>query len=236
MLAALGLSATAAGFLGIAQVTSRSVQPLREATLSVDEQRFTFDRRAWRAVPLDRVFPPVYHTLAGDAMKGANRDYTRIGVAPAADCRAAFDPDLARLLSAHTCGPVLRVDYTDATRTIVATVGLAVLGTGPSDELDMNAATVAPHDDLRPRAVAFPGTPAAGFGDAQRVAFHVLASAGTPVVGFAAVGFSDGRPASADPGRDAVDQSGAEITAADLGNMASTRLEAALTELWAGQS
>jgi hypothetical protein len=236
VLAALGLSAAGVGFAGIAQATARSVQPLREATLSVDAQRFTFDRTAWRAVPLDQVFPPVYHTIAGSAMQGARRDYTRIGVAPAADCRAAFDPDLARLLSAHPCGPVLRVDYTDATRTMVATVGLAVLGTGPSDELDVNAATVAPHDDLRPRAVAFPGTPAAGFGDAQRVAFHVLASAGAPVVGFAAVGFSDGRPASADPGRDALDQSGAETTAADLGNMASTRLEQALTDMWAGQS
>jgi hypothetical protein len=212
------------------------VQPLREATLSVDAQRFTFDRTAWRAVPLDEVFPPVYHTLAGNAMQGANRDYTRIGVAPAADCRTAFDPDLARLLAAHPCGPVLRVDYTDATRTMVATVGLAVLGTGPAEELDVNAATVAPHVDLRPRAVAFPGTPAAGFGDTQRVASHVLASASAPVLAFAAVGFSDGRPASADPGRDAVDQSGAQTTAADLGNMASTRLEQALTELWAGQS
>jgi hypothetical protein len=61
-------------------------------------------------------------------------------------------------------------------------------------------------------------------------------SASAPDVGFATVGFSDGRPASADPGRDALDQSGAETTATDLANMASTRLEAALTELRAGQS
>jgi hypothetical protein len=55
VLAALGLAAAAAGFLG-------------------DEQRLTFDRTAWRAVPLDEVFPPVYHTVAGDATQGATRD------------------------------------------------------------------------------------------------------------------------------------------------------------------
>src|SRR5215472_1924651 len=232
-LAALGLAAAAAGFVSLAEAAARSVPPLRQATTSADAQRFTFDRTAWRAITLDQVFPPVYHTLAGDPMQGAARDYTRIGVAPAADCRAAFDPDLARLLSGHPCGPVLRVDYTDATRTIVATVGLAVLGTGPADELDVNAATAVPHADLRPRALAFPGTPAAGFGDAQRVAFHVLAESDAPILSFAAVGFSDGRPATADPGQEALDQSGAEGAATDLGNMAGARLEQALSDLWA---
>jgi hypothetical protein len=232
VLAALGLSAAAGAFVGLAQATSRSVQPLREAASPADVQRFTFDRTAWRAVAIDAIFPPVYHTIARDPLQGAVREYTRIGVAPAADCRTAFDPGLARLLSGHRCGPVLRVDYTDATRTLVATVGFVVLGTGPADELDVNAATTGHHDDLRPRAVAFPGTPAAGFGDTQRVAFHVLASANAPLVGFAAVGFSDGRPASADPGRDALDQSGAQSTATDLGDMADMRLEQALADLW----
>jgi hypothetical protein len=233
LLAALGLSAAAGGFAGLSRATSRNVQPVREAMAPADAQRFTFDRTAWRAVAIDAVFPPVYHTIARSPMEGAIRDYTRIGVAPAADCRTAFDPGLARLLSAHPCGPVLRVDYTDATRTLVATVGFVVLGTVPADEVDVNAATTGHHDDLRPRALAFPGTPAAGFGDAQRVAFHVLASANAPIVGFAAVGFSDGRPASADPGRDALDQSGAQSTATDLGDMADIRLEQALTDLWA---
>jgi hypothetical protein len=233
LLAALGLSAAAAAVVGLAQGTSRSVPPLREATTSADAQRFTFDRTAWRAVAIDAVFPPVYHMAASDPLQGAVRDFTRIGVAPTADCRTAFDPALARLLSAHPCGPVFRVDYTDATRTMVATVGFAVLGTGPADQLDVNAATTGNHADLRPRALAFPGTPAAGFGDAQRVAFHLRASANAPLVGFAAVGFSDGRPASADPGRDALDQSGAQSAATDLGDMADVRLEQALADLWA---
>jgi len=232
----LGLAATGGAFVGLEQATARSVEPLREAAAPADVQRFAFDRAAWRAVAIDDVFPPVYHTLAKQPMDGAVRDYTRIGVAVAADCRTAFDPDLARLLSAYPCGPVLRVDYTDATRTMVATVGLAVLGTGPADELDLNAATLGHHDDLRPRAVAFPGTPAAGFGDAQRVAFRVLAAPDAPFVRFAAVGFSDGRPATADPGRDALSLSGAEDTATDLGDMAGTRLQLTLADLWARRS
>ncbi|TMC13622.1 MAG: hypothetical protein E6J41_00060 [Chloroflexi bacterium] len=234
-LAALGTGAVAAGFVGMALAVSGVVQPLREAGTTAAEQQFTFDRSAWRAVAVDDVFPPVYHSPAPDPLLGTVRDFTRIGVAPATDCRTAFDPGLARLLSAHRCGPVLRVDYTDATRTLVATVGVAVLGTGPEDELDVHTATAGHHDDLRPRALAFAGTPAAGFGDTQRVAFHVLASTKAPVVDFAAVGFSDGRPASADPGRDALDQSGAQTTATDLGDMAAARIEEALSELWARQ-
>jgi hypothetical protein len=214
---------------------ARSVGPLREASGSATEQRFAFDRSAWRAVAFDDVFPPVAHTVAGDPMPGALRDYTRIGVAPAASCRTAFDPDLARLLSAYPCGPVLRVDYTDATRTMVATVGLAVLGTRPADEMDVNADTLRVHDDLRPRAVAFPGTPAAGFGDAQRVAFHVVASPNAPILEFAAAGLSDGRPATADPGRTALDESGARSAATELADLADARIEQALSALWARQ-
>src|SRR5579859_6859158 len=105
LLAAVGASAAAAGFIGLGIATARSVRPLREATASAAEQRFAFDRSAWRAVALDDVFPPVAHTVAGEAMPGALRDYTRIGVAPVADCRTAFDPDLARLLAAYPCGP-----------------------------------------------------------------------------------------------------------------------------------
>src|SRR5262249_17399213 len=184
-LGALGLSAAAAGFAGMALAVSRTVQPLREASSSEVAQQFTFDRSAWRAVAIDDVFPPVYHSPAPDPLLGTVRDFTRIGVAPATDCRTAFDPDLARLLSAHPCGPVRGVDYTDATRTLVATVGVAVLGTEPDGELDVHAATAGHHDDLRPRALAFAGTPAAGFGDSQRVAFHVLASPKAPVLDFA---------------------------------------------------
>src|SRR5258708_22787713 len=140
VLGAAGAAAVVAGLVGLSLATARSVQPLREASTSVDAQRFTFDRGAWRAVAVDAVFPPVYRSTTAAPMPGAVRDFTRIGVAPPGGCPGAFDPDLARLLSAHPCGPVLRGDYTDATRPLVATVGVAVLGTGPADHRGLHAA------------------------------------------------------------------------------------------------
>jgi len=232
LLAALGVVAVTAGLIEVSVAAGRSVGPLREASLPEEAQRYVFDRRAWRAVATDDLFPPVYHTTTAAPMLGAHRDFTRIGLAPAADCGSALDPGLARLVSAHRCGPVLRAGYTDATRTLVATVGVAVLGTMPQEERELNAATIGRHDDLRPRAVAFAGTPAAGFGDAQRVAYRVLASAQAPLLSFAVVGFSDGRPASAHQGQAALNQSGAQLAAIDLENMAATRLKAATDELW----
>lgn len=221
------------GLAGVATAARSSAGPLREATTSLETRRFTFDRRAWGALAVDDVFPPVYHSTTAAPLQGGERDFTRLGIAPAASCGAAFDPALVRLLSAHPCGHVLRAGYTDATRTLVVTVGVAVLGTGPADEQDVAAATEGHHDDLGARPVAFPGTAAAGFGDAQRLAFRVSASASAPFLSFAVVGFSDGRPASADPGPDVRDQSGAELTAVDMQAMVDRRVTAATDALWA---
>jgi hypothetical protein len=110
---------------------------------------------------------------------------------------------------------------------------VAVLGTAPEDQRDISAATAGRHDDLRPRAVAFPGTAASGFGDAQRMAFRAGASDHSPFLTFAVVGFSDGRPAAADPGQDALDQSGGQLAAIDLQAMVEARVEAAIDDRWA---
>jgi hypothetical protein len=233
LLGLVGLACVAAGLVQLGPAVAASVRPLREAATSPLEQRFTFDRRAWRAVAVDDLFPPVYHSTTAAPLLGSERDFTRIGLAQPADCRAALDPALVRLLSAHPCGPVLRAGYTDATGTLVATVGLAVLGTDPADEHEVSAATESDHDDLGAIPVAFPGTPAAGFGAGQRVAFRVLAADEAPFLTFAVVGFSDGRPAAADPGPDARDQSGAQLTAVDLEQMVDRRITAATDALWA---
>jgi hypothetical protein len=230
----LGVVSATAGFAGLYLAGSRAVGPIREAGKTEEAQRFDFVRRAWTAVAVDDVFPPVYHTTAGP-QPTASRDFTRLGVAPPADCRAAFDPGLARLLSAHPCGPVLRAGYTDATRTLVATVGVAVLGSSPEEQRDLSAATADRHDDLRPHALPFPGTAASAFSDPQRVTFQVFASAGEPFLAFAVVGFADGRPASADPGQEALTQSGALQTAIDLQSMASGRIQHATDTMWSNR-
>ena len=151
-----------------------------------------------------------------------------------ADCRAAFEPAVLRLLGSSACGPVLRAGYTDASRSLVATVGIAFLGTNAAAERAVGRATEGERSDLRPHAVAFPGTAAAGFGDSQRMAFRVFASPDAPYLTFAVVGFSDGRPAVADPGTDAVKQSGAQLAVVDLAEMLDRRVGQATDALWAG--
>lgn len=232
LLGLVGMACVVAGLLQLGPAVAASVQPLRQAASSPAEQRFAFDRLAWRAVSVDDLFPPVYHSTTAAPLLGGERDFTRIGLAQSADCGAALDPALVRLLASHPCGPVLRAGYTDATRTLVATVGLAILGTNPADEREVSAATESEHDDLGARPVAFPGTPAAEFGPAQRVAFRVFASDDAPFLTFAVVGFSDGRPAAADPGPDAGDQSGAQLAAVDLEQMVDRRITAATDALW----
>ena len=229
----VGLAAVAGGLAGAAVVTSRSVGPLLEAAAPAQEQRFAFERRAWAAIAVDDLFPPTYASTTATPLSGDERDFTRIGVARPAACRAALDPALVRLLPAATCGPVLRAGYTDATRTLVATVGVAVLGGTTAEQRDVSAATQTHHDDLGAHPLAFPGTPAAGFGDAQRLAFRVFGDADAPFLAFAVVGFSDGRPASADPGPDAADQSGAHLTAVDLEELVNRRVASATDALWA---
>lgn len=232
VLAAVGVASTAAGLIGLVASAGRDVGPLREAAMPAAAQRFALDGRAWRAVAVDDLFPPVYHSTTAAPLPGGERDFTRIGVAAPAACAAALDPALLRLLSGRPCGPVLRAGYTDATRTLVVTAGLAVLGTSPADQRDISSATQGQHDDLGASPVAFPGTPAAAFGARQRIAFRVFAAEEAPFLSFAVVGFSDGRAAAGDPGPDARDQSGAQLTAVDMEEMVDRRIAAATDALW----
>jgi hypothetical protein len=235
LLAVIGVASATVGFAGLSVAVARSIQPLREARLSTDAQRFLFDRRAWGAVATDDLFPPIYRTTAAAPELGAERVFTRLGVASPAACRAAFGPALARQVAAHPCGPVLRAGYADATSTLVITVGVAVLGTTPDEQTTFSATTGGPHADLWPHPVSFPGTAAAAFGDAQRLAFEVSSSSDAPFLSFAVVGFGDGRAASADPGQEVLDQSGALLTAIDLEGMVDGRMARAVDGLWAAR-
>ncbi|MFI7385684.1 hypothetical protein [Streptomyces sp. NPDC049813] len=174
----------------------------------------------WHAVPVDRLFPP---TLNGEGAGpgGADRTWTRIGVAPDSGCRQAFDPLLAKALRPAGCRRLLRATYTDATQSNVTTVGLMftsadaeasqALRTRFTEEgLDRRA-------DLVPRPYAVPGTAAAHFGDAQRASWslHVLTDA--PVVVYAVSGFADGRTvAEPEPAADAM-KPGATTAVAQAG-------------------
>ncbi|MEU9235459.1 hypothetical protein [Streptomyces subrutilus] len=132
----------------------------------------------WRSAPVDSLFPPV---LAGPAAGpgGANRIWTRIALAPDADCPAALPADWQGLFAATGCTRVLRATYTDATRSFLITAGMVFT---PGDARAMSA--------LTGRLTA---PPAYGFADAQRAAWSASVVDQAPVVVYTVSSFADGR-------------------------------------------
>ncbi|CAM5378164.1 hypothetical protein SAVIM338S_01648 [Streptomyces avidinii] len=132
----------------------------------------------WRATPVDTLFPPV---LAGDGAGpgGADRAWTRVALAPDADCSAALAADWRALFAGAGCTRVLRATYTDATRSSLITVGMVFL---PADAPAVNA--------LRGRLTAPPGY---GFPDDRRAAWTASVLPEAPVVLYTVSAFADGR-------------------------------------------
>ncbi|MFD9167303.1 hypothetical protein ACFVZ8_35765 [Streptomyces sp. NPDC059558] len=133
----------------------------------------------WRAAPVDSLLPPVL-TGPSAGPGGANRTWTRIALAPDAECPAALAADWQNLLATTGCTRVLRATYTDATRSSLITVGMVFT---PADARTMTS--------LKAR---IPAPPAYGFTDAQRAAWAVSVPAEAPVVVYSVSAFADGRP------------------------------------------
>ncbi|MCL7379166.1 hypothetical protein M1203_20045 [Streptomyces sp. 35G-GA-8] len=161
---------------------------------------FATARGLWHNVPVDTLFP---RTLSGDGAGpgGADREWTRIGVAPDSGCAGTLDPLLLGTLRPVGCVRVLRATYVDATSTSVTTVGLVFT---QADALAMETLrnrfrdeNLAERADLMPRTFPVKGTVAGGFGDAQRASWTVNVLTETPVVVFAVSGFADGRKVTA---------------------------------------
>nr|WP_199566528.1 hypothetical protein [Streptomyces corynorhini] len=162
----------------------------------VTTDNFAAARSLWHSVPVDTLFP---RTLDGDGAGpgGADRDWTRVGVAPDGDCSTALDPLLLKTVGPVGCERVLRATYVDSTSSSVTTVGLvfteadaaamdALRTRFRSERLDRRA-------DLMPRAFPVKDTPAAAFGDRQRASWSVNVLTDAPVVVYGVSGFADGR-------------------------------------------
>ncbi|MGW6708703.1 hypothetical protein ACWGDE_27955 [Streptomyces sp. NPDC054956] len=132
----------------------------------------------WRAAPVDALLPPVLDG-AGAGPGGADRTWTRIALAPDAECSAALAADWQALLAQSGCTRVLRATYTDATRSSFVTVGLVF---APADAPALSA--------LRGRLTAPPGY---GFPDDRRAAWTASVLTEAPVVLYAVSAFTDGR-------------------------------------------
>ncbi|MFC9812979.1 hypothetical protein ACFVJM_13035 [Streptomyces virginiae] len=136
----------------------------------------------WRDAPVDSLLPPVL-TGPSAGPGGSDRTWTRIALAPDADCPAALAADWQTLLAPTGCTRVLRATYTDATRSSLITVGMVFT---PADEPTMSA--------LDGRLTA---PPAYGFADNQRAAWATSVRTEAPVVVYAVSAFADGRPQDA---------------------------------------
>ncbi len=183
-------------------------------------QAFAQARDVWRDTPVDTLFPPTVDGKGGGP-GGADRSWTRIGVAAPAGCTGAFDPLLTEVLAPAGCVRLLRATYVDSTSTTVTTVGLLV-GSGQAAAMSALAERwssqhLGERADLLPRPVAFPGTPAAAFGDRQRGSWDVRIAADLPFVVYAVSGFADGRTVAQPDPADKADAQGATTPSAQAG-------------------
>lgn len=154
--------------------------------------------RRWRVLPAGKIFPAsISYTVSAAALNassgsGLTLQAQRLAISPAESCASAFEQTAVPLLSRLHCSTVLRATYLDASGSMVATIAVAVL---PGSA----AANVAYHGLPGTEAGApgpaltfpVPGTPAAGFGDAERQLSFVVAAG--PYVILSTAGFADAR-------------------------------------------
>jgi hypothetical protein len=189
LLGLAGLTASAAGV--VVQLLPRRFSAAQAEQLSTWETL-----RRWRTWPAGQIFPRTLgydvpgYAFSGD--RGLHLTARRAGIARVAHCASAFDAPAARVLTGHGCQVVLRATYVDATRSLVTTVGVAVM---PSPAAAASAATaLSAGSGVRPGVVPvpFPRTIAALFSEQERQL--TVATSDGPYLVLSAAGFADGRP------------------------------------------
>ncbi len=159
----------------------------------------------WRTTSKTRLFPArLRYALDGEqigAPGSLHLTARRLVIAAQSSCAraAAADRELTSVLDHDGCQALLRATYTDATSSLVLTVGVAVLHSQGSARSAAHFLTggvaggqgaVAKNLVLRP--VPVPYTPASAFTTRQRQLAWVV-GAGSYLV-MATAGFADGRP------------------------------------------
>jgi hypothetical protein len=162
--------------------------------------------RRWRALPEGTIFPAtVTYKLPSYVLNGKQGmalTARRLGVSAPARCAKGAGSAAARILDQHGCTALLRATYADASGSMVATVGVAVLPDGSAAAAAQSKlASTTPTDHVDAvRSVPVTGTLASHFDDAQRqLSWNVRTG---PYVLLATAGYADGRPrvqVSADP-------------------------------------
>ena len=189
LLGLAGLTASTAGV--VVQLLPRRFSAAQAEQLSTWEML-----RRWRTWPAGQIFPRTLgYDLPGYAfsgVRGLHLTARRIGIARMAHCASAVDAAAAKVLTGQGCQVVLRATYVDATRSLVTTVGVAVMPTPAAAASAANALSVG--SGVRPGVVPvpFPRTVAARFGEQERQL--TVATSDGPYLVLSAAGFADGRP------------------------------------------
>ncbi|WP_405911922.1 hypothetical protein OG760_05385 [Streptomyces sp. NBC_00963] len=177
---------------------------------------FTASRGLWHSTPVDTLFPPTLKGI-GAGPGGADRTWTRVGVAPDSTCTGRLDPMLLRALQPVGCTRMVRATYTDATSSSVTTVGMVFTEADPAAMSALHKRFAAEgldrRTDLMPGTYPVKSTDAASFGDRQRASWTVSILTDAPVVMYAVSGFADGRTVT-DPQPAAVAMEESQTTAA----------------------
>jgi hypothetical protein len=196
----VGLAAFAGGGLALIREVGRGPTHA-EVSAALRQEIAT----RWQRLPAGKIFPArIAYTDAENVRTSARL----VGIARPASCRSAFDgAALAKLGSG--CRTVLRATYLDASGTLVATAGVAVMPSPPaaSSALARLQGGESPHGGLLP--LAFGGTIANRFSNHQRAAASARAT-GPYLFAFAA-GYADGEPGKVTRGNPDLDLLGSGI-------------------------
>jgi hypothetical protein len=170
-------------------VYSELARPATHAEIAAASQAEIASR--WERLTAGQIFPAsIPYALAS----GLPTSAYRVGIAPVASCPAALGPQIAAALDRRGCTRVLRATYTDASRTLVLTTGIAVMPSATAAQHAVSGFGAShPHGGIKP--VTFPGTVADIPGTAGTDWFGVFHSG--PYVLMFAAGTTDGQSVQA---------------------------------------
>lgn len=183
------VAAVAATGVGFAVSTGQSAADAGARPASSAPAADVAARSVWRNAPADTILPPklaregteVYYRAAVDRDESCTQ-------LPAAFLKA---------LGAAGCVRLIQATYVDATESVVATVGLVVAGGSPAQRADLfrdwTADSFARRYAVMPSTYPVKATLAAGFHNAQRIAWMSAISDDGTYIAYAVSGFADGR-------------------------------------------
>jgi hypothetical protein len=146
----------------------------------------------WRTWPSGKIFPAAlgYGT---DLLTQENAQ--RVGIAPAAACRAGLDATLRGLAARDGCRAVLRATYIDQLQGVVYTLGVVAFASPGRAAAFARGLPRGQSGVTGLSALAFAGTASAAFTDPVRQA--ATSSQRGPYVVLTVAGYADGAPAAA---------------------------------------